>query len=130
MTIHSQDESVIKEFALKKPVSRLLVNTNGSLGGVGATTGLAPALTLGCGAMGGSATSDNVGPLNLINIKRVAYGIKELADLRGNRPAPEAPKAAAAPKAAPEPAAEAKGASMLTREDIERITRSILAKLQ
>ena len=37
MTIHSQDKSVIKEFALKKPVSRLLVNTNGSLGGVGAT---------------------------------------------------------------------------------------------
>ena len=130
MTIHSQDESVIKEFALKKPVSRLLVNTNGSLGGVGATTGLAPALTLGCGAMGGSATSDNVGPLNLINIKRVAYGIKELADLRGGNPAPDVPKAAAAPKTAPEPAAEAKGASMLTREDIERITRSILAKLQ
>ena len=130
MTIHSQDESVIKEFALKKPVSRLLVNTNGSLGGVGATTGLAPALTLGCGAMGGSATSDNVGPLNLINIKRVAYGIKELADLRGGNPAPEAPKAGSAPKAAPEPAAEAKGASMLTKEDIERITRSILAKLQ
>ena len=128
--IHSQDESVIKEFALKKPVSRLLVNTNGSLGGVGATTGLAPALTLGCGAMGGSATSDNVGPLNLINIKRVAYGIKELADLRGGNPAPEAPKAGSAQKAAPEPAAEAKGASMLTKEDIERITRSILAKLQ
>ena len=119
---------MIKEFALKKPVSRLLVNTNGSLGGVGATTGLAPALTLGCGAMGGSATSDNVGPLNLINIKRVAYGIKELADLRGDKPAPapvQKPAAAEIPAAA-----EAKGASMLTKEDIERITRSILAKLQ
>ena len=72
--------------------------------------------------MGGSATSDNVGPLNLINIKRVAYGIKELADLRGGNPAPEAPKAGLAPKAAPETASEAKGASMLTKEDIERIT--------
>lgn len=44
MTIHSNDQNVIREFALKKPVSRLLVNTPGALGGVGATTGLAPAL--------------------------------------------------------------------------------------
>ena len=36
MTIHSEDMSVIREFALKKPVSRLLVNTPGALGGVGA----------------------------------------------------------------------------------------------
>ena len=56
MTIHSQDTDVIREFALKKPVSRLLVNTPGALGGVGGTTNLAPALTLGCGAVGGSAT--------------------------------------------------------------------------
>lgn len=88
MTIHSQDKNVIREFALQKPVSRLLVNTPGALGGVGATTNLAPALTLGCGAVGGSATSDNITPLNLINIRRVAFGAKELEDLRGNNPAP------------------------------------------
>lgn len=86
MTIHSEDEQVIREFALQKPVSRLLVNTPGALGGVGATTNLAPALTLGCGAVGGSATSDNVGPLNLMNIRRVAYGVKELADLKKQLP--------------------------------------------
>lgn len=89
MTIHSQDKNVIREFALQKPVSRLLVNTPGALGGVGATTRLAPALTLGCGAVGGSATSDNITPLNLINIRRVAFGSKELEDLRGNNPVPE-----------------------------------------
>lgn len=88
MTIHSQDKNVIKEFALKKPVSRLLVNTPGALGGVGATTNLSPALTLGCGAVGGSATSDNISPLNLINIRRVAYGARELEEVRGNNPAP------------------------------------------
>ena len=88
MTIHSQDKNVIREFALKKPVSRLLVNTPGALGGTGATTALAPALTLGCGAVGGSATSDNITPLNLINIRRVAYGIKELEEVRGSNPAP------------------------------------------
>ena len=40
-----------------------------------------PSLTLGCGAVGGSATSDNVSPLNLINLRRVAYGVKEAWDL-------------------------------------------------
>ena len=88
MTIHSNDKNVIKEFALKKPVSRLLVNTPGALGGTGATTKLAPALTLGCGAVGGSATSDNITPLNLINIRRVAYGVRELEEVRGSNPKP------------------------------------------
>jgi len=82
MVIHSKDKAVIREFAMKKPVSRLLVNTPAALGGVGATTGLAPALTLGCGSVGGSATSDNVGPLHLRDIRRVAWGVKELSDLR------------------------------------------------
>lgn len=53
-----------------------------ALGGVGATTNLLPAFTLGCGTVGGSATSDNIGPLNLINIRRVAYGTKELEELK------------------------------------------------
>ncbi|UQZ91286.1 acetaldehyde dehydrogenase (acetylating) [Deltaproteobacteria bacterium Smac51] len=82
MSIHSQDEKVIREFGLKKPVSRLIVNSPAALAGVGATTGLTPSLTLGCGAVGHNATSDNVGPLNLIDIRRVAYGLRELEDLR------------------------------------------------
>lgn len=94
MTIHSQNEEIIREFALKKPISRLLVNTAAALGGVGATTNLAPSLTLGCGAVGGSATSDNVGPMNLINIRRVAYGVKELEELRADSPVPSAEHAA------------------------------------
>lgn len=82
MTLHSSNKDVIREFALKKPVNRILVNTPGALGGVGVTTNLAPALTLGCGAVGKSATSDNVGPMNLINIRRVACGVKELEQVR------------------------------------------------
>jgi acetaldehyde dehydrogenase (acetylating) len=81
LVLHSKDEQIIREFALKKPVSRLLINTPGSLGGIGASTNLVPALTLGCGAVGGSSTSDNVGPLNLINIKRAAYGVRELNEI-------------------------------------------------
>lgn len=83
MIIHSQNEEVIREFALKKPVSRLLVNTPGALGGIGGTTNLLPSLTLGCGAVGGSSSSDNIGPQNLINIRRLAYGVRELEEIRG-----------------------------------------------
>ena len=82
MSIHSQDEKVIREFGLKKPVSRLIVNSPAAPAAIGATTGLVPSFTLGCGAVGHNSTSDNVGPLNLINIRRVAYGLRELDDLR------------------------------------------------
>ncbi|MBQ2893589.1 MAG: acetaldehyde dehydrogenase (acetylating) [Oscillospiraceae bacterium] len=125
MTIHSEDMSVIREFALKKPVSRLLVNTPGALGGVGASTGLQPALTLGCGSVGGSATSDNVGPMHLINIRRVAFGIKELSDIRGNNPAPDG--CTRTDNACSR--TEAKTPSALSRADIEAITKAVIDRL-
>lgn len=74
--IHSQNDEIIREF-IRKPVSRILVNTPASLGGIGYTTGLAPSMTLGCGTMAGSSTSDNVTPLHLVNIKRLAYALKD-----------------------------------------------------
>ena len=72
-SIHATEEAVIRRFALEVPVSRFLVNTPASLGGIGASTKLFPALTLGCGAVGGSSSSNNIGPLDLINIRRVAW---------------------------------------------------------
>lgn len=82
-SMHAGDEDLVRRFALRIPASRFLVNTPGALGGIGATTGLFPALTLGCGAVGGSSTSNNIGPLDVINIKRVAFGTRELADIKG-----------------------------------------------
>ena len=76
-SMHCTDEAVIRRFASKIPVSRFLVNTPAALGGIGASTGLFPALTLGCGAVGGSSSSNNISPLDLINIRRVAWGIGE-----------------------------------------------------
>ena len=73
--IHCTDEAVIRKFALQIPVSRFLVNTPAALGGIGQSTGLFPALTLGCGAVGGSSSSNNISPLDLINIRRVAWGL-------------------------------------------------------
>ncbi len=75
--IHAEDVDVVRKFALQIPVSRFLVNTPAALGGIGATTGLFPALTLGCGAVGGSSSSNNISPLDLINIRRVAWGQNE-----------------------------------------------------
>ncbi len=72
--IHARDEAVIRRFAEKIPVSRFLVNTPAALGGIGASTALFPALTLGCGSAGGSSSSNNISPLDLIDIRRVAWG--------------------------------------------------------
>lgn len=75
LAIHSRNEEIIREFGLKKPVSRILVNTPSTHGAVGLSTCLFPSLTLGCGTIGGSSTSDNVTPMNLINVRRVAYDL-------------------------------------------------------
>ena len=80
LAIHSRNDEVIKEFAMKKPVFRILVNTPSSQGAIGLTTGLEPALTLGCGTWGGNITADNVGPLHLINRKRLAYSLRSEAE--------------------------------------------------
>ena len=71
--MHAADTAVVRKFALQIPVSRFLVNTPAALGGIGASTKLFPALTLGCGAVGGSSSSNNISPLDLINIRRVAW---------------------------------------------------------
>ncbi len=76
--IHASKEAVVRKFALQIPVSRFLVNTPAALGGIGATTALFPALTLGCGAVGGSSSSNNIGPMDLINIRRVAWDAEEV----------------------------------------------------
>ena len=71
--IYATDERVIMAFGLEKPVFRILVNTMGTLGAIGLTTGLMPSMTLGSGGVGGSITGDNVTAYHLINIKRLAY---------------------------------------------------------
>jgi acetaldehyde dehydrogenase (acetylating) len=73
MSIHASDENVIREFALSLPAFRMVVNSPASHGSVGYTTGLFPSMSLGCGTPGGNITTDNISPMNLLNIKRLAY---------------------------------------------------------
>ena len=81
-SMHTKNDEMVDYFAKRVPASRIIVNTPSTLGGIGATTNLPPALTLGCGAVGGSATSENVGPMQLLNKRYVAYGQKELEDIK------------------------------------------------
>ena len=78
MSIHSQNEQVILEFGLKKPAFRIVVNSPTTFGSIGLTTGLDPAMTLGCGGYGGNITSDNISPRHLLNIKRLAYEVRSV----------------------------------------------------
>ena len=111
MSIHSKNEDVILQFGLKKPAFRICVNTPTTHGSIGLTTGLDPAMTLGCGGWGGNITSDNISPKHLLNIKRLAYEIRPAvvpslagADLsRSEGRSTEAP--AAAERALPRPPA-------------------------
>src|SRR5258706_49079 len=75
MSIHSQNDKVILEFGLHKPAFRIVVNSPTTHGSVGLSTGLDPAMTLGCGGYGGNITSDNISPRHLLNIKRLAYEV-------------------------------------------------------
>ena len=76
MSIHSKNDEVILQFGLRKPAFRIVVNTPTTFGSIGLTTGLDPAMTLGCGGWGGNITSDNISPRHLLNIKRLAYEVR------------------------------------------------------
>ena len=122
MSIHSRNDAVILEFGLHKPAYRIVVNTPTTHGSIGLTTGLDPAMTLGCGGFGGNITSDNISPRHLLNIKRLAYGIRE-APRPAGRPSRDIgspgalaqgePSRPPLPKAPPSPEAEPVSAATL-----------------
>lgn len=119
MSLHTEDKNVVLEFT-RKPASRILVNTGSSMGGTGASTGLLPSFTLGCGTWGGNSVSENVSPIHLVNIKKVAYGTKNCSTLAADDPTfnhPElnniaAPAYGGTVNASPAPAACAAPASV------------------
>ena len=127
LVIHSRDERVIMRFFEEKPAFRILVNTMAAMGATGYTTGLAPAMTLGPGTIGGSSTSDNISALHLVNIKRLAREIRPYSEKLpdGKLPVvtqtPEQRKAGEAPGAASGPAARP-----LTPADVRAIVEEFL----
>jgi acetaldehyde dehydrogenase (acetylating) len=104
MSILSRNDEVILQFGLKKPAYRIVVNSPTTHGSIGLTTGLDPAMTLGCGGFGGNITSDNISPRHLINVKRVAYEVTPAVVTARPTAAPPAARLPQAPAAPPKPA--------------------------
>jgi acetaldehyde dehydrogenase (acetylating) len=107
MSIHSQNEQVILEFGLHKPAFRIVVNSPSTHGSTGISTGLDPAMTLGCGGYGGNITSDNITPWHLLNIKRLAYEVTPVVsrwDRAAGVPVPTPAAGPGLPKAPEKPA--------------------------
>jgi len=138
MSIHSQNDAVILEFGLHKPAYRICVNTPTTHGSIGLTTGLDPAMTLGCGGFGGNITSDNISPKHLLNIKRVAYELRPAQAGRAGEagqtgvlaqaPHPAQPAAPALPKSPAKPTADSISTDLLTsRIDKFLATRGLAA---
>jgi acetaldehyde dehydrogenase (acetylating) len=94
--MHSRDRAAAIRFGELMPASRIVINSPTTHGAIGLSTGLPPSMTLGCGSWGGNVTSDNVSPVHLIDIKRVAFETKPV-----NRTAvPPAPAVIAKPSKA------------------------------
>jgi acetaldehyde dehydrogenase (acetylating) len=72
-SIHTRNRDAALRYGLLMPAARIVVNTPATHGAIGFSTALAPSMTLGCGSWGGNVTSDNISPLHLMDIKRVAF---------------------------------------------------------
>jgi len=135
LVIHATDEDVVLAFGLEKPAFRILVNTWGTLGAIGGTTGLRPAMTLAPGGIGGSVVGDNITVTHLLNVKRVAYPVaapppdayRHAPDVQGApRHAPDGPVGMAHPAGGGAPGAGAAGGG---NDAVDRIVARVMAQL-
>ena len=115
--IHTRSREAAVRYGGEMPASRITVNTPTTHGAIGFSTALPPSMTLGCGSWGGNVTSDNVSPLHLMDIKRVAFETRPVASKRpavaaqvsampaqpqtANRPAAPTTQSATQPASAP-----------------------------
>ncbi|MFC5402898.1 aldehyde dehydrogenase family protein [Cohnella soli] len=119
--IYAEEPEVLEAFGLDMPASRMIVNGGTTFGGIGATTGLFPSMTLGCGSFGGNITSDNIGPMHLMNIKRVAFGLREM---------PASNEDALVRTGPDQVLAGTTGRLGMSREEVTRIVRQLLDDMQ
>jgi acetaldehyde dehydrogenase (acetylating) len=121
--IHTRSREAAVKFGAEMPASRITVNTPTTHGAIGFSTALPPSMTLGCGSWGGNVTSDNVSPLHLMDIKRVAF---ETRPVKSVRPAAGVQQVASTPQAvrAQEPAI---AGGKIDRHEIAAIVDRFLA---
>ncbi len=121
--IHTRSREAAVKFGSDMPASRITVNTPTTHGAIGFSTALPPSMTLGCGSWGGNVTSDNVSPLHLMDIKRVAFETRPVKSVRpvvGVQPVATAPE----PSRAKEPAI---AGGRIDRQEIAAIVDRFLA---
>jgi hypothetical protein len=96
-SIHTESRDAAREYGIRMPVSRVVVNSPSTHGAIGFTTDLEPSMTLGCGSWGGNVTSDNISPRHLLDVKRIAFETKPINQVTAaQRPAVRAAYGAAA----------------------------------
>ncbi len=128
--IHTRSREAAVKFGAEMPASRVTVNTPTTHGAIGFSTALPPSMTLGCGSWGGNVTSDNVSPLHLMDIKRVAF---ETRPVKSTRPAVAAqPRASLTLQPTAQPAAPARQpvagpGGKIDRQEIAAIVDRFLA---
>jgi acetaldehyde dehydrogenase (acetylating) len=125
--IHTGSREAAVRYGSEMPASRITVNTPTTHGAIGFSTALSPSMTLGCGSWGGNVTSDNVSPLHLMDIKRVAFETRPVAS---KRPAVTAQATATSPQPAAvraAPSASGAGTPKVSRQEIAAIVDRFLA---
>ncbi len=120
--IHTRSREAAVKFGAEMPASRITVNTPTTHGAIGFSTALPPSMTLGCGSWGGNVTSDNVSPLHLMDIKRVAF---ETRPVKSARPAVDVQQTAKAIEPAKQQPVVAGG--KIDRQEIAAIVDRFLA---
>jgi acetaldehyde dehydrogenase (acetylating) len=118
--IHTRSREAAVKFGSEMPASRITVNTPTTHGAIGFSTALPPSMTLGCGSWGGNVTSDNVSPLHLMDIKRVAF---ETRPVKSARPVASA-QPVSQPTAAKQPAV---AGGKIDRQEIAAIVDRFIA---
>ena len=81
VAIHAEDPKVHAQFS-RLPAGRLVVNSPALFGGMGFSCAMDPSFQIGTGTWSGSMYSDNITPLHLINIKRLAHEVRPWRSVR------------------------------------------------
>ena len=126
--IHTRSRDVARNYGTAMPASRVVVNTPTTHGAIGFSTSLPPSMTLGCGSWGGNVTSDNISPIHLLDIKRIAFETKPLN--AGRAGATTQARSQTLPTSPRPSVAASPGASggAVNREEIARIVDRFLSQ--
>jgi acetaldehyde dehydrogenase (acetylating) len=133
--VHTRSREGAVRFGSEVPASRITVNTPTTHGAIGFSTALPPSMTLGCGSWGGNVTSDNVSPLHLLDIKRVAFETRPVKSKRQATSASTAATPVPPPSYAPSTPVQrqtvaGRSAGKINREEIAAIVDRFLAGRQ